>query len=247
MGISDKTRKLLWGKSGNRCTICKCELTADSESVTFTSIIGAECHIRSSKPNGPRYDKQYPTKCVDKYENLVLLCFKHHKIVDDQANEYSVDSLLKLKKQHEAWVTEQLSPTKEQSPVRLIRNKNNIPSYLRRITSGTQLASMMTPYATERILYDGFSRGELELVSDFCQSIHDASDIYDELSVSEQFDIGFMLDDCIKKLHSNNIWVFVENENCTLTGGIGGNQNFPILVLMITKSDDPSIVSVPSV
>ncbi len=40
MGISDKTRKLLWGKSGSTCAICKRELILNSTSPEDESIIG---------------------------------------------------------------------------------------------------------------------------------------------------------------------------------------------------------------
>ncbi len=54
MPISNKTRKFLWSKSGNRCAICKTELftnKADKDDLN----IGEECHIISFKKNEPRH------------------------------------------------------------------------------------------------------------------------------------------------------------------------------------------------
>lgn len=53
MGITDKVRKDLWAKSGNRCAICKKEFFTSIDTDDFN--IGDECHIVSSKPNGPRH------------------------------------------------------------------------------------------------------------------------------------------------------------------------------------------------
>ena len=44
----------------------------------------------------------------DLYENLLILCNKCHKIVDDQVNHYAVTVLRKLKEEHETWVRETL-------------------------------------------------------------------------------------------------------------------------------------------
>jgi hypothetical protein len=60
MGITDKTRKLIWGKSGNRCTMCRHVLCVDATPEDDESIVGDECHIVSKKENGPRYDSSYP-------------------------------------------------------------------------------------------------------------------------------------------------------------------------------------------
>ena len=54
MGISSKTRKNLWAKSGNRCSICKIELFSKKKGKDEFNI-GEECHIISSNTNGPRH------------------------------------------------------------------------------------------------------------------------------------------------------------------------------------------------
>ena len=40
MGITDKTRKLIWGKSGNRCAMCRHELFVEATLEDDESIIG---------------------------------------------------------------------------------------------------------------------------------------------------------------------------------------------------------------
>ena len=106
--ITDKTRKILWGRSGNRCAISKHELVVDATAVDNESVIGEECHIISSRPNGPRYDPSYPQEKLNTYENLILLCRIHHKMVDDQCESYTVDVLRQMKVNHELWVSQKL-------------------------------------------------------------------------------------------------------------------------------------------
>lgn len=56
MSITDKTRKKLWAKSGNRCALCKEELVAYKEEKSDEVVIGEECHIISNRPSGPRHN-----------------------------------------------------------------------------------------------------------------------------------------------------------------------------------------------
>jgi len=113
MGISLKTHKMLWGRAGNRCAICRKELVMDITQTDDPSIIGDECHIRAKSPNGPRYDPNFPLEKIDKYENLILLCKNCHKLIDDRPNKYTIDHLLEIKTNHENWVKESLSSFEE--------------------------------------------------------------------------------------------------------------------------------------
>jgi len=72
------------------------------------SIVGDECHIVSSKPNGPRHDSDFPDSDLDDYSNLILLCRIHHKMVDDQFETYTSSILHQIKDNHENWVSEVL-------------------------------------------------------------------------------------------------------------------------------------------
>src|ERR1700722_19926070 len=71
MPISDKTRKILWGSSGNRCARCRIVMVIDPTSWDTELVVGEECHIISEKPNGPRYDPNYPAEKIDSVETLL--------------------------------------------------------------------------------------------------------------------------------------------------------------------------------
>jgi len=106
--VNDKTRKLLWGRSGSRCAFCRSELIMDATPHDNESVVGEECHIISGKSKGPRYDPEFSVDKIDSYSNLILLCRIHHKIIDDQSETFTTDILRQLKANHERWVTETL-------------------------------------------------------------------------------------------------------------------------------------------
>jgi HNH endonuclease len=135
MAISDKTRKLLWGKSGNRCTICRRELVIQTTNMDDESIVGDECHIISGQYSGPRHDPAFPSHLINEAENLLLLCKVHHKQIDDQHETYTVELLRLQKANHEKWVSKKLSDEEPHpAPIRVRRIRENIPAMLVRIT-----------------------------------------------------------------------------------------------------------------
>jgi hypothetical protein len=66
-----------------------------------------ECHIVGRGRGGPRSGEIKATE-VDDYRNLILLCPTHHKEIDDQPNEYTIETLREIKRKHEEWVDETL-------------------------------------------------------------------------------------------------------------------------------------------
>jgi len=111
MAITLKTRKMLWGRAANRCafTSCRRELVIDGTQTDDESLIGEECHIVAERPDGPRGDSPLTPEQRDHYGNLVLLCAVHHKVVDDQPGEYTVEHLQQVKTNHESWVKDTLA------------------------------------------------------------------------------------------------------------------------------------------
>jgi len=182
MTISDRTRKVLWGRSGNKCAICKHDLVVDATPLDDESVVADECHIISSQPTGPRHDSSYPLDKLDAYENLILLCRTHHKMVDDQTATFTTDILRQMKNNHVVWVAERLADRKRPGPVRLRRVQQNIPSYLSRLTTGQEVLSLVTNAMAYAFANDDLkSQSEVDLVGRFLGLAQDWGEMSAEL------------------------------------------------------------------
>src|SRR3989338_5216777 len=109
--ISDKDKKIVGWKCGNRCAMpeCRKELIIDRTEKDCESIIGEMAHIKGEKPTSPRYDFNMTYVECNSHQNLMILCCDHHKMIDDQPNTYTVKKLYEIKKQHENWIRESLT------------------------------------------------------------------------------------------------------------------------------------------
>ena len=148
MTISDKTRKLLWGRSGNRCAYCRRELVMAATILDDESIVGDECHIIARHPDWSRGDTSISEQELDDYPNLILLCKVHHKTVDDQPNTYTVDVLREMKRKHEKWVRETLQDAntgrknpKNEIATRIVSGCSELEKLDTKSMFGTQLVS----------------------------------------------------------------------------------------------------------
>lgn len=97
-----KTIKQLYACSGNRCAYpnCKNSLFAD---IFLTSNFSEVCHIEASSQGGLRWNVLLTAEERHSFDNLIILCFEHHKIIDDpnKIDLHTVAILKGWKKQHE--------------------------------------------------------------------------------------------------------------------------------------------------
>jgi len=106
--IKDKDQKILWGRSAAMCNICRVKLTfegGEGESAT----VGAMCHIVGEKEGSARYHTTLSDNDKNSYSNLILLCSHHHDIIDKNEAKYNIETLHKIKSDHEIWVAETLA------------------------------------------------------------------------------------------------------------------------------------------
>lgn len=111
MTIKQKDIKILWGRSGNRCAICRVELTQDASTVPSSFTLGEQAHIVGEKPDSARSSSPLTAEQRDSYHNLVLLCPTHHTEIDSNDIDWPVERLHQIKSEHELWVSETLSET----------------------------------------------------------------------------------------------------------------------------------------
>jgi tetratricopeptide (TPR) repeat protein len=91
---------LLWGRAAGRCSApgCDIQLTLELPN-TGRLIVGEHAHIIPRSPKGPRGDGNRTGS--DDYENRILLCPVHHRIVDRAPDDHPRELLLTWKADHE--------------------------------------------------------------------------------------------------------------------------------------------------
>lgn len=96
-----KTIKKLFALSGNICAFPGCSIPIVENAGT---VIGEICHIQAKNKGGPRYNSSLSIKKCNAFENLILLCRNHHKVIDAQPELYTPETLSELKNTHESAV-----------------------------------------------------------------------------------------------------------------------------------------------
>jgi hypothetical protein len=242
MDISDKSRKILWARSGNRCAICKQELVIGETPNDNDSVVGDECHIISGTKGGPRYDPSYSTEKLDALENLILLCRVHHKMIDDQCDTYTADILRKIKANHENWVSLRLSGKADSKPVTIKRVKQNIPKHLVRLNTGEEIVNLVV---NAYVLYTNHDHLESELqvktISEFFQVVQDFLDTANDFGPSYHVEMAFVMSSFVKRLETLGFWVFGAKEMQIIDGGVSGPSNWPVAYIHILGSDNKVI------
>jgi HNH endonuclease len=216
MPITARTRKILVIKAGGRCSICKEQLVTEGTDTDDPSVFGEEAHIVGRSPNGPRAGN---IPDVDSYANLILLCRKHHKQVDDQVGYYTVERLRKIKRQHEEWVASQGA---DPGPVRLIPDPTRpTKKMLKLMISGTELWHFINgAYSGNPVWPTGLSDEHEDLMAAFFDNVGDWINCSGDLSFSEQRHACRSLNENIEELAKAGFVVGVRERRLLLTGGV---------------------------
>jgi hypothetical protein len=183
------------------------------------SVIGEEAHIVAQKADGPRGNPDF-TGDLDHYNNLILLCRKHHKIVDDQVTEWSIERLRQTKAEHEQGGARE---SDEPPPVHLIRDPDaskHIPFTVQ--FTGEHLCSNLKRAKHYRFDYAaGCSGEELDLIFGGWDTLRDWSEISEDLhSLSEERDAIRCARRWIEELGAAGFIVYARQVPLLLTGGI---------------------------
>lgn len=221
MTITDKTRKLLWGKSGNRCAICKIELSIDKTERDSDSIIGDECHIIAQNEGGPRYDKDFPKDQINDFYNLILLCKIHHKQIDDQQVTFDIALLRTIKQNHENWVKEKLGNKAKEQTI----------DFLFHIRTGKELYMIIAEAYYYDFDYDEIQDLEQrENLRSFLQMLQDYGELSSEfIELGQRFKAFDDLESALKDIESNDFMVF-------------GFRNKNTGIIRVLKQENPEII-----
>lgn len=92
------TLRRLFALSGNNCAYADCTAELIESDGLY---VGEIAHISAASEGGPRYDTSLTDEQRRAYENLILLCHRHHVRVDSDPLP-SIDEIRRMKEAHEA-------------------------------------------------------------------------------------------------------------------------------------------------
>jgi len=101
--IPEKVRLRLWLRAGGRCEYKGCNDYLYKDSLTLADMNrGYIAHIISDSPNGARGEPSFSKEMSKDFDNLMLLCDTHHRLIDrEKVEEHPVELLKAYKKEHE--------------------------------------------------------------------------------------------------------------------------------------------------
>lgn len=100
--IPDRIRLHLFVSAGGRCQFAGCNCDLMQHHLTQTKGNFAEmAHIVAFKIKGPRGNEGERPEHINAITNLMLLCAKCHKLIDDNPNDYPREMLESFKMEHE--------------------------------------------------------------------------------------------------------------------------------------------------
>jgi len=102
-GIAKNTELQLYVHAGGRCEFDGCNAYLLSHHLTHAEGNFAQmAHIVAFKPDGPRGKEAPRPANINDVENLMLLCHRCHKLIDDHPEDYTRATLEQYKSAHEA-------------------------------------------------------------------------------------------------------------------------------------------------
>jgi hypothetical protein len=109
LNIPEQVRLKLWVHSGGRCEFPNCNEPVWRDDTTQKEDNFAHmAHIVAASPNGPRGDEELSSELQTDYDNLMLVCLKHSRLIDGRnAESYTIEQLRGYKQKHEERIQRQ--------------------------------------------------------------------------------------------------------------------------------------------
>jgi len=237
MPISDKTRKTLWARSGNRCAICRVELVSQRNKYDKDLNLGDECHIISKSPAGPRHipDYQYD---YDDYDNLILLCKNHHRQIDELWETFTSEILRMTKLNHEKWIKDTLENDRNK------QSNGDQSRFIPHIITGKEIVEIIKNVSAFNFDHCEFEdEYEAELISGFFQNIQDWGEVIGDFEIARQIKLGFELNEDIRNIESNGFQLFGNRRKVRIVGAKKEDYGlWDVANLIILRKDDPRII-----
>lgn len=152
----------LFAFSRNRCAFPGCMNPLFEKTGTNTGII---CHIRARRRGGPRYDPKQSDEERHGYDNLILLCARHSKVIDSEPLRYTVELLQQLKAIHEKPGAVELSQAEGKRVDELLKEYREIHIHAQEILFARGKRAVIAP-PSEAIGSDLLSRNYVKHLID---------------------------------------------------------------------------------
>jgi hypothetical protein len=242
VAISERTRKVLWVKAGGRCSVCRVQVATEGTDADDPSVFGEEAHIVGRSPGGPRAGSYVGN--LDGYDNLILLCSKDHKRVDDQVNTYTVDKLREIKRDHEIWAAKLGEPT-DFGPVRVVPDPTKpTPKILKLFTTGS---SFWHFFEGADAFYpswpDGLNDEHEDLIAAFLDDLRDWMDV---TGIGADYrtsrEASKAVSEHIKTLGEAGFLVGMRRRHCLLTGGVKDPTSWEVVDIEIQPASIAQVV-----
>jgi hypothetical protein len=237
MPISNKTRKIIWARSGNICSICKAKLVSDKSEPYSSTVFGEECHIISQRPKGPRH------KLIDDYDvedNLIILCANCHKSIDNNVGYYTDEKIKEIRENHQREVRDRLIKNDPNN----IYNKVNGVTILPKVNTGKQLLELLdTTYGLMMDYEDSSDPDEIEFMSITIETLTDYADLLDS-----DKDLGYKiskitpLTTLLNEIDERGFAIFGEKtkRNITLYGAT--QKDWIVSSVYLMKKENPNVI-----
>ncbi len=103
--IPQKLQSAIWARAGGRCQYrgCNVDLVGDLIAGRRDGLYGFIAHIVADSADGPRGDPVRSAELAKDLANLMLMCGRHHKLIDvDAVADHPTELLLAMKAAHES-------------------------------------------------------------------------------------------------------------------------------------------------
>lgn len=137
----EKTKRLIYALSAGYCQYEGCSKRVLGDDVTERVFnTGQVAHNVGARANGPRGDAERSTDMADDVENVMLLCYDHHRLVDEfDPGGHPENRLRSMKRaqEHRVALACGIAPDKKSHVLVFGSTVGSHPSVLGRVSSDT--------------------------------------------------------------------------------------------------------------
>ncbi|HFJ9249432.1 HNH endonuclease [Bacillus anthracis] len=141
--LTSAEKNELWSSSAGMCSYEGCKKNLVLQAKSKRSNIGQIAHIIGHSNGGARHEFMvsygFTKDTLEDLRNLTLMCYDHHKLIDDHPEKYPPDMLFAMKRKHEEFVKTRLDTSRKHlalvhktmhSPTDEILLSENLSKYL---------------------------------------------------------------------------------------------------------------------